>query len=79
MTRISPVRLAVAGFALSATLFAGAVGATPGDDHKVLLCHHTGSASNPIVLIEVDVASVPAHVANQGDFPPQDGGCEGGE
>ncbi len=75
MTRISVGRLSVAGFAVSAALFAGVAGATQGDDHKVLLCHHTGSESNPIVLISVDVASVDAHVANQGDFLPQGDDC----
>ena len=75
MTRVSPGRLALAGFFLSAALFAGVAGATQGPDHKVLLCHNTGSESNPIVLISVDVASVDAHVANQGDFFPQGDDC----
>jgi len=33
-------------------------GATPGDPHKVTLCHATASTSNPYVVITVDVASV---------------------
>jgi len=56
---------------------------------KVLLCHHTSSAKNPFVLINVSVNSLDGH-ANTNDFPaqgttvescllgPGDGGGNGG-
>lgn len=45
-----------AGLALVAS--AGTATATPGDPHKVWVCHATSSDTNPYVAIFVDVASV---------------------
>jgi hypothetical protein len=42
--------------------------ATPvATDHKVMVCHLTGSASNPAHVIVIDTHAVPAHEA-KGDF-----------
>jgi len=40
-----------------ATALALPAAATPGDDHKVTICHVTNSEKNPYVVIEVDVAA----------------------
>jgi ABC-type sugar transport system substrate-binding protein len=79
MTRISPGRVALAGFALSAALFAGAAGAAENSDHKVSICHVTSSETNEFVLISVDEHAVPAHLENHGDFFPQGDDCDGEE
>jgi hypothetical protein len=44
---------------LAVAVLPGAAGATPadGDGHKVTICHVTNSASNPYVVITVDVAA----------------------
>ena len=34
---------------------------------KVVICHHTGSKSNPFVTITVSANAVPAHLKNHGD------------
>jgi hypothetical protein len=49
------------------------VAATKGPDHKVPLCHRTASDSNPYVFIEVDVASLPAHLNNLPGHPRKHG------
>ena len=41
-------------------MLAGPASATPKDDvdsHKITICHVTNSATNPFVIIEVDVAA----------------------
>jgi len=46
------------------TINATTATATPGDPHKVTICHRTNSPSNPYVRITVDVASVDANTGN---------------
>jgi len=36
-------------------------------DHKVVICHATGSATNPFVMISIDRHALPAHLSNHGD------------
>ena len=46
--------------ALAVSMLAGPASATPKDDvdsHKITICHVTNSATNPFVIIEVDVAA----------------------
>ncbi len=43
--------------------------ATPRDASLVTICHHTGSANNPWVMIEVNENALPAHL-DQGDGYP---------
>lgn len=45
--------------------FAGVAIAVPAP--KVILCHHTGSTTNPTVTIEVSDNAVDAHIKNHGD------------
>ena len=47
--------------------------------HKVLLCHHTSSVTNPFVTICVDEHAVDKHVTNHDDIPYDPLiGCPGG-
>jgi hypothetical protein len=46
--------------------------------HKVLLCHATGSKTNPYVLISIDVHALKAHLRHQDGrdiYPVPAGGC----
>lgn len=42
---------------------------------KVQICHKTGSAVNPFVMIEISVNAVDAHVAHGDVVPAPAGGC----
>jgi hypothetical protein len=44
-------------------------------DHKTTLCHKTGSASNPWVLITIDNHAVDFPHLEHGDVYPRDGQC----
>ena len=70
-------KLAAAGFAAALALatISGALAAKPddsGNENKQYVCHFTASEKNPVVIINVGNAAVPAHVdtpshGHQGD------------
>lgn len=50
----------IVGFIVATSMSASAT--QPDPEHKVGLCHRTASDTNPYVFIEVDEASLPAHL-----------------
>ena len=39
-----------------------------GDNEKVIICHMTGSETNPYVEITVSINALESHIDNHGDF-----------
>ncbi len=56
--------MALVAGAVCATALALPAAATPGDAHKVTICHVTNSEKNPLVVIDVDVAAFDGAGAN---------------
>lgn len=51
----------------AAAAFPSAASATQPPQHKVTICHQTGSTTNPTVEITVDIAAAQAHLDHHGD------------
>ena len=49
-------------------IFASSARAQEEEEGKSILCHRTGSASNPFRVVEVDGSSIPGAHAGHGDF-----------
>ena len=71
MKRSRRLVLAFAGMAAIAMLAVPTALASNGKPphRKVTICHHTGSKTNPAVMINVAYAALPAH-KRHGDFKP---------
>jgi len=65
-TRIAMFSLAIAAMTVPIAVSASA---TAPPDHKVGICHRTASMTNPYVFIEVDIASLNAHLNNLPGHP----------
>ena len=46
--------------------------------NQVTICHHTGSAQNPYVMITINENALPAHRAHGDIIPAPPGGCPAG-
>jgi hypothetical protein len=73
------LRVLVTALAIGAALFGTSATVTTGGD-KVAICHATGSATNPYVLIEVSVNANDGEMLNDhsmhGDLEPIGGKCD---
>lgn len=80
MTNRTSARRVIAGLLALAILAisASVVTATkPDPEHKVALCHRTASDTNPYVYIEVDEASLDAHLNNLPGHPAKEWKTDG--
>ena len=57
------------------TTGATSTGTTTTTSGKVMICHRTGSATHPYVLISVSVHSAHARGKHKGDLPATGGSC----
>ncbi|MDR6414002.1 hypothetical protein [Pseudarthrobacter sulfonivorans] len=68
--------LGVTGLALLGATAPAAANDNAKSDHKITICHATGSATNPYVSVTIDVHALKAHVGHQheGDIIPANDG-----
>jgi ABC-type sugar transport system substrate-binding protein len=62
---------------LAAIVVAAILAASPaaGAADKVTICHFTGSAHNPFVMITISESALAKHMSHHGDRVPVDGAC----
>jgi hypothetical protein len=75
MALASPPPWSHAGGKGNAPAAAPTNGTTTTTSGKVLMCHRTGSAKHPYVLISVSVHSAHARGKHKGDLPATGGSC----